>query len=92
MAAKDGISDFRQGFIRRTAEAREAAGLTQEAVATILGIAQDTYKQYEVRSALPHRFILPFCAATRISLEWLFGQPVRAKRGPTFVPAERRRA
>jgi transcriptional regulator with XRE-family HTH domain len=65
-------STFNADFIARTKLARERAGLTQEAIATILRIKQDTYKQYETRSPLPHRFIPAFCAATHIEERWLF--------------------
>jgi transcriptional regulator with XRE-family HTH domain len=65
-------SNFTLAFIDRTKAARETANLTQLEIATILGIKQDTYKQYETRSPLPHRFIPAFCAATHITSDWLF--------------------
>jgi len=64
-------TDYKQAFLRRTKEAREAARYTQEQIAKVLQITQDTYKQYETRSLLPHRLIGPFCAATRVSEAWL---------------------
>lgn len=63
---------FKVEFIGRTKEARLHAGLTQEKIATILRIKQDTYKQYETRSVLPHWHIAAFCAATHITEKWLF--------------------
>lgn len=79
MHADNPASTFNDSFIERTKAAREAAGLTQEGIATILGIRQDTYKQYETRSPLPHRFVPAFCAATRITEKWLFtGRQSRA--------------
>ena len=65
-------SVFNASFIERTRFAREESGLTQQEIATILGIKQDTYKQYETRSPLPHRYVPAFCAATHISEAWLF--------------------
>lgn len=74
-------------FIRRVRQAREAAFDTQKPMLTILGLEQGTYKQYEIRTPLPHRFIPKFCAACRVSIEWLLtgegqgpAEPIR------FVP------
>ncbi len=65
-------SAFRAEFIARTKEARERTGRNQTDMATILGIKQDRYKQYETRSPLPHEFIAAFCLATNVSEHWLF--------------------
>jgi ribosome-binding protein aMBF1 (putative translation factor) len=71
-------SEYTREFLDRTRRAREDAGMTQEDVATILGINQGLYKTYEVRTPLPHRFVAAFCRATRISERWLFtGQGAR---------------
>lgn len=72
MRSRERSRDFKEAFIRRTAEARERRGLTQEEMATLLGLSQGTYKQYETRSLLPHRLIVPFCIATGVELAWLF--------------------
>lgn len=66
-------SDYNSEFIRRTKEAREQAHFSQEQISTILGIEQSTYKWYEIRTPLPHRFVPAFCAATRVTETWLFG-------------------
>jgi DNA-binding XRE family transcriptional regulator len=63
---------FAAEFIARTKHARESAGMTQTDMATLLGIKQGVYKQYEVRSPLPHRFVAAFCIATHVSEHWLF--------------------
>jgi hypothetical protein len=41
-------------------------------MATILGVKQDRYKQYETRSPLPHEFIAAFCLAANVTEHWLF--------------------
>ena len=74
-------TEFKQAFIRRTAEARIAAGYTQLEIGAILGLEQDHYKQYESRSMLPHHHVAAFCAATRVSVDWLFGIGYREKKG-----------
>jgi len=77
-------------FIRRTKQAREAAFDSQKPMLTILGVDQGTYKQYETRTPLPHRFIPKFCAATRVSIEWLLtgeGQGPAARDYPKQIPA-----
>lgn len=71
MATDTSSSAFRKAIIARTKQAREASGLTQQAVASVLRIPQDRYKQYETRSPLPHEFIGPFCVLARITPEWL---------------------
>lgn len=84
-------SSYRDEFVARVKAAREARGLTQEQVAKALGIAQGTYKQYEVRSLLPHYFIERFCIITGSGLAWLLDaeeatvrpQPRRRSHGKT---------
>ena len=58
-------------FIRRTRMAREARFPNQAPILTILGITQGSYKHYEKRTPLPHRFIPKFCAACGVTMEWL---------------------
>jgi DNA-binding XRE family transcriptional regulator len=73
-------TDFKSAFINRTAEARKSAGYTQNEIATILGIDQGTYKQYETRSVLPHMYVIRFCTACRIDVEWLYGYSEHVRR------------
>lgn len=68
----------------------------QAPICTILGISQGTYKHYEARTPLPHRFIPKFVAATGVDYKWLLSgegkgpavaehpqeAPKRAKRSP----------
>lgn len=92
-------TEYKEEFIRRTKQAREKAGLTQHEIATALGISQGKYKQYEVRSPLPHVFVPAFCIATRCDISWLFGVPRSRRAGATAdqlatepAPTARKRA
>ena len=70
MAMIEAKSEYQKAFTARTKQAREAR-YTQDALANILGIFQDTYKQYEKRTLLPHYMISKFCAACGITEKWL---------------------
>lgn len=78
-------------FIGRVRAARMARFATQKPMLTILGVDQGTYKQYEKRTPLPHRYIPKFCAATGVSMEWLL---TGEGQGPAVepLPAPRKRA
>ncbi|MFN4324208.1 MAG: helix-turn-helix domain-containing protein [Aeromonas media] len=85
MPAKD--SAFFQALGSRIAHARKERGLTQQALAEALGIAQQTLGHYEVARARIAADLLPRLAdALDISLdELLKGQPtvrLPGKRGP----------
>ena len=71
MARPSTNREYQAEFKARVRQAREGAGYTQGELADLLGIAQDTYKQYETRSLLPHRLIRRFCLACRIDESWL---------------------
>lgn len=75
-------TEERAAFIRRVKMAREARYPTQKPMCLILGIEQGTYKQYETRTPLPHRFIPKFCAATGVQIRWLL---TGEGRGPVEV-------
>lgn len=64
-------AQYKQDFMRRTAEARVARGWKQWQAAEALGIPQDQYKQYETRGMMPHRLLARFCLVCRVELEWL---------------------
>lgn len=68
---------YKDEFILRTRWAREASGLTQYEIATLLQIEQPLYAKYENRSMLPHRLMEAFCLATRIDLTWLIAEKGR---------------
>lgn len=67
-------SAFVAAFTARTKAARKARGpkMTQQAMADLLGIRQDKYKQYEGRSMLPHDLIPTFLIVTGVEWDWLF--------------------
>jgi hypothetical protein len=69
---------FRRDFIERTRWARIGRGYTQEEAASLLGLPQDKYKQYESRSLLPHELIAKFCLLCAIDEGWLFTAKGRA--------------
>jgi transcriptional regulator with XRE-family HTH domain len=71
MKGTDASADFRKDFVRRVKLAREGSRFTQDEIAKLLGMDQGTYKQYETRSLLPHRYVTMFCALTRVSEKWL---------------------
>jgi hypothetical protein len=70
-------------FIGRVRAARKGRFNSQGPICTILGIDQGTYKQYEKRTPLPHRYIPKFCAATGVTYEWLL---TGEGRGPNVEP------
>jgi hypothetical protein len=57
-------TEEKAAFIGRVRAARAARFEKQGPMCVILGIDQGTYKQYETRTPLPHRYIPKFCAAT----------------------------
>jgi hypothetical protein len=77
-------TEERLSFVRRVKQAREAAFDTQKPMMTILGVEQGTYKQYETRTPLPHRFIPKFCAATKVSMEWLLTGEGQGPSAPNY--------
>ena len=103
-AVRDNVSMARMSemeekaaFIGRVRQAREAAFDTQKPMQTILDIDQGTYKQYETRTPLPHRFIPKFCAATNVSMEWLLtgegkGPAEHPRETPARLPRRRKAA
>lgn len=64
--AKDPLKEkFDAVYIARTKEARKASPLSQEEVATALGIKQDRYKNYETKTPLPLYMLEQFCIIVR---------------------------
>lgn len=82
-----GKSDFNTAFCRRTKEARGLASFTQESIAELFGMDRDTYKQYEIRSPLPHYLIPRFCIATHVTPAWLFGFKAAKQATPLPFPS-----
>ena len=62
---------FKEAIIVRTKTVRESLGMTQAALAALLEIPQDKYKQYETRTPLPHKLIPKFCAIGQVTVSWL---------------------
>lgn len=74
-------SKFKKAFLARIKLAREGAGLTQVQMAERLGIPQDKYSKYEVRSFMPHELLSKFSEITGESLEKLLRDGHELKRG-----------
>lgn len=70
-------------FIARVKLARMSRFGDQKPICTILGIEQGSYKHYEVRTPLPHRFIPKFVAACGVTFEWLLAADGKA---PVALP------
>jgi transcriptional regulator with XRE-family HTH domain len=72
---------------KRIANLRQQQGMTQQQLADVLGIAQQTLAHYEVgRIRMPASMLLTMSEIFKVSLDELFGQTVAtlrsAKRGP----------
>jgi transcriptional regulator with XRE-family HTH domain len=85
------VRAYREMFIARVREARTRRQLTQRGLAVLLGIAQDTYKQYETRSLLPHHLVPKFCLACEVDPVWLFGVTRPRKPSPRREAATAKR-
>ena len=79
MTDDSAVSAFRDAFITRTKQSREARGLTQREMAIALGIEKEAYSKYESRSCLPHHLVRRFCMVCNISVDSLFDVEVRAR-------------
>lgn len=96
-AAMDRMSETEEKayFIGRTKAARVAKYPTQKEICLLLDLDQGTYKQYETRTPLPHRFIPKFCAAVGVSTDWLLtgeGKGPRREEYIKYVPKLRNRS
>jgi hypothetical protein len=84
MAERMSETEEKLAFIRRTRMAREARFKNQGPICTILDLDQGTYKQYETRTPLPHRYIPKFIAATGVSYEWLLADEGKGPEMPEY--------
>lgn len=76
-------STYKSAFLARVVAARKQRYETQDAAATALGLEQDTYKQYESRSLMPHHMIPRFTAICGVSMDWLL---TGKGAGPAVLP------
>ena len=92
MGSTETESDFNAVFRLRTQRARKAAKLTQQEVATALGVALDTYKKWENRptSAVPRDKMLAFCIVTRIRCDDMLQQPSNQELAAIRRPEKKR--
>lgn len=83
-------SDEKFAFIARVRAAREGRFKSQKEICIILDLDQGTYKQYEIRTPLPHRYIPKFVTACGVSYEWLLsGEGAGPKVKPIPIPRNR---
>lgn len=67
---------FEQAVFARIKQAREKARLTQRQVASALGIEdQSKYAKYEVRTLMPHEYLMRFCEVTGAKIDELLRDP-----------------
>ena len=68
------LTQFEKEFIARVRTARKRRFTTVENLLEAMGYAgeQPRFSKYESRTVLPHEFIAQFCAATGVSIPWLF--------------------
>jgi len=67
----DTLSKEQENYIKRTRQAREQSGLLQREVARSLGVAVNTYTNYELQRPMPQKYIASFCRITGVAEEWL---------------------
>lgn len=61
-------------FMPRLAEIRKAKGLSQNAIAKVLGIPQQQYSRYEQgQNEIPVRYVIELCKFYQVSADWLLG-------------------
>lgn len=76
---------FNQGLCERTQRFRKERNLTQQHMATLLGVPVDRYRKYETRSPLPHYLVERFCLIVDCTMdELLLGTPRKARK-PALV-------
>ncbi len=62
---------FERGMVLRIQQARQRAGKTQQEVAVILGVETSRYSKWETRSPMPIYFLVRFCLALGVDIEWV---------------------
>lgn len=67
------LSEWTTSLLERTHALRKRSGLTQKDVAEALGISESRYKMYEVRTPIPHEFMVRFCLIVGCTLDELLG-------------------
>ena len=79
----DQDEQFFKALGARIAQARKAQNLTQQEVADRLGVAQQTYAQYEVgRSRIPASMLPKLAEDLSVTLDELMGQNERPRTKP----------
>lgn len=85
--ARPDSAEYKKDFIARIKYAREASGMTQDEIADLFQMRQDTWSKYETRTPLPHIFIPKFCSIVRCDIYWLLtGKGTAPERAPNLAP------
>jgi hypothetical protein len=94
MAKDPGKSLYVEDFVARVRWARKARYETQDAIAKLMNMPQDSYKHFEAKRIMPHELIGRFCMACGVDANWLVtGQGKAPARSQTEVdPPQTRRA
>lgn len=58
-------------FTDRLRKAREQAGMTQQDLATAIGVTKQTISRAERGDGITHRTLLQWAAATRVPFDWI---------------------
>ena len=61
----------KSAYIQRVREARQNTPYTQAEMAELIGVDRPTYTNYEIRRAMPQRYIAKFCKAAGVNADWL---------------------
>jgi transcriptional regulator with XRE-family HTH domain len=71
---KTAPSQFVEGLLGRTRQARKGAGYaTQADMARAMDMDPATYGKYETRTPLPYYLLPAFCSLTGVSADWFLG-------------------
>lgn len=76
------VEPYNVRFCARVKAIREEMGWSQKQMSLALGLELETYKKYEQRSPLPHRFIERFCLISGVASPDLFNVELPLSRLP----------
>lgn len=65
------LTDSQKEYIARVKKAREAKNVKHEDVAREIGVARNTYTNYELERPMPQKYISKFCEYVECNEQWL---------------------
>lgn len=90
-------AQYRKDLIKRTEACRIASGLTREELVRELSrytgqrLNVGTYKKWELRTPIPHFFLIPFCEIVEADPWFLLtGRPFKLGKSPTPMRLEQK--